>query len=477
MGLWESLFGSDENQPQDFGHVEGKPMWATPKDVRVMDDELGRQVWKTPQGRSYTISAKPDQRTSNTKFKEDVVPAVQSFVADPQMPDMPTKQQVMTFGKETVKGLYKPFHDVARNQGTLGDVWETVGGSAAASAFNKVPQGSVRIMGGRSIISDDEIKTFENLKKNGVSYSEIFKETGISWDDYNQEFRKYIDGSEANWREGFEEGREGFLEHAKRFGFNDDPKDLDGKISDYLDHEELYKAYPEVKEMGLKFISSEDMNGAYWSYVDGVQTPVIHLNIHRNPEQMKSTLIHEIQHYVQDKEDLKNGTNTSVVMRKILEDDPQLKDIYVRLHAAKRTLEKQPRTDAVVEKLSVLNSKLHEFDKQAYSFYRNNRGELEARAAEKMLEAAQNKDRPVAASSGATDFISMVKAKANKDAEKKYGYMRHPEEYVKEVADPDSPIYGEDYLRPARPDNSLYGHMASEKYPDGIINYMLNLGK
>ena len=89
------------------------------------------------------------------------------------------------------------------------------------------------------------------------------------------------------------------------------------KLEDLLDHNYLYKMYPDLKNRKVVFEQMETRieDGKTYRKNGRVNkiTGTIHLNndIINNFEQIKSTLLHEIQHTIQAKEKFQNGTSAS----------------------------------------------------------------------------------------------------------------------------------------------------------------------
>lgn len=86
-------------------------------------------------------------------------------------------------------------------------------------------------------------------------------------------------------------------------------------LSDILDHPELFKAYPDLKNLKV-----EQLNGIFRGFgASGVYSPtqdVIELNKHLSWGDAKykdalSTLLHEVQHSIQKRENWPGGTNPS----------------------------------------------------------------------------------------------------------------------------------------------------------------------
>lgn len=82
------------------------------------------------------------------------------------------------------------------------------------------------------------------------------------------------------------------------------------KLSEILNHKELFKNYPELKDFKVKVLSDID---AWWAsavwYFDKVKKEIWISKNNLNTEEWKSSILHEIQHFIQNKEWFVNGWN------------------------------------------------------------------------------------------------------------------------------------------------------------------------
>lgn len=158
------------------------------------------------------------------------------------------------------------------------------------------------------------------------------------------------------------------------------------KLGDYMQHEALFAAYPELKEVNVRF---EDMtDGERGSYDRRTNTITLDQSLRGSPE---ATLIHEVQHAIQKTEGLAKGaspeywsdesehaTRAEAIeriqseideLREMMESDPESADLI------------QYEIEELLDKLSDLN----------YYLYENTAGEIEARdtAARRQLTPEQ----------------------------------------------------------------------------------------
>jgi len=79
------------------------------------------------------------------------------------------------------------------------------------------------------------------------------------------------------------------------------------RLDEYLNHPELFKLYPSIRGVPVKFMSQEDMGGVRGSFSPSDMSIKIAID---DPEQMRSTLLHEVQHALQNYEGFSGGSST-----------------------------------------------------------------------------------------------------------------------------------------------------------------------
>ena len=243
-----------------------------------------------------------------------------------------------------------------------------------------------------------------DMENNGRNADEILKETGWykgadgEWrfeiDDSKMEVntsgkftrdpekRRYIElfdkvflGTDASEQEVSE-----FYELDKKLG-KESFKPT--KLGDLIKHPDLFKAYPELEDVNIAFVNTnENSDGAYDPILNGI---TLEKRNNIAPERLKSVLIHEIQHVIQKIENFARGASTEYWQAEI---------------------------DAGREDGS----------RSAHDLYKNTAGEIEAREAEnrKNLSAEERRERMPFVKNEKTVFTeSLVKyysANSNNDA-------------------------------------------------------------
>lgn len=89
-------------------------------------------------------------------------------------------------------------------------------------------------------------------------------------------------------------------------------------LGSILDHPELYRAYPDLDSLKVRIEGDTRNLGSYSESLD-----TIRLNPKETPEQMHSTLLHEVQHAIQAREDFARGGNPDYAVMSM--DDDHLK--------------------------------------------------------------------------------------------------------------------------------------------------------
>ncbi len=84
-------------------------------------------------------------------------------------------------------------------------------------------------------------------------------------------------------------------------------KKYERKLGDILDYPELFDAYPELKEMKV----DGDEPQANGSYNPSTRTISLNKSLFADPDKLRSTLLHEIQHAIQDIEGFAAGSNAA----------------------------------------------------------------------------------------------------------------------------------------------------------------------
>ena len=325
-----------------------RPMGSSTDDPQVGQDDAGNPVFKGSLG-EYTVRVNPDQRTLRTKV-EEAIPVVKEAVGDYlKDPKLPTKDQLSEFAKQAGQSAVESVEDLGdlmfKGKGTLGDVFAVAAGAGAASVPFDVPKGALRIFGGVNAEDAYEDKNLKkavrllkganvdptNVQESYFKNKEIWKQTGWYVDPKDGQWRFEIDDSKSklkDFKNVFNTELEPTSpaidpEKSKNF-FNEignvELSKEDGKyrkLNEVFDHEDFYKRYPDLKDINVIFYSNPKNRLLLGSAGD--DEIFINLSAYDNYEDIKSTLLHELQHVVQFEEGFVPGSSTSQVPQSLIE--------------------------------------------------------------------------------------------------------------------------------------------------------------
>jgi hypothetical protein len=277
--------GSWEDKPLTPASVPEfeRPMMAAEDDFWTgITDELGNRQYSTKTGQTYFVSLNPDQRTTRTKVEEDVVPAVKDYLKDPKLP---SKEQALGFGKAVAEGAYNSLDAAVTGTGTLGDVYGAAGMAATGGLSGTVPKDALRIFGGRRARDPGKlsgsIDAPESIGADNLWRFEIPDNTAkIKTENFQT-----IDGKAQ------------------------DPQQVKSTLAEVLDHPELFRQYPVLKDQKI-FLDRSLKGTSTLGYHDNVKgVMALNPDLLNSPDRTLSVLLHEIQHPIQQLEGFSTGTN------------------------------------------------------------------------------------------------------------------------------------------------------------------------
>lgn len=89
-----------------------------------------------------------------------------------------------------------------------------------------------------------------------------------------------------------------------------DAKLLAPELQDILRHPALFDAYPSAKNIAILADAKTPYRGTFSPSMPGFRGPVITLNANLKGDEMRSTLLHEIQHFIQETEGFARGSSS-----------------------------------------------------------------------------------------------------------------------------------------------------------------------
>lgn len=372
-----------------------RPMDASDNDPLVGEDDAGNPVYRTMLGNTYTVRRNPDQRTTRTKIEEDLLPAVRDYLADPTAPTadqtIAAAKAIVGDAWETIS---IPGDLLSGEKGasdvTLGEVFELTGGTAAASTMFDVPGGrdTLRIFGGArakyppnmtgygsidsTFNAEADFKTLENLsvdfendptgslvrvmdelERNPSKYPATLKEVVAgNWFRGRDDLMRFeIDDSQSEiLGNGVGDivrmGEDDMDAYLRGFSFDVDSKFPDNSIQgmpgekafttleDILKHDQLYNQYPQLRNAPvIEDTAYFKRNPSVLGYFDDSSgTIAINTNKITTNEELRDTLLHEVQHLVQHLEGFESGTNVRnadvLEIKKAVEGSPEYQKAF-----------------------------------------------------------------------------------------------------------------------------------------------------
>jgi Large polyvalent protein associated domain 23 len=316
-----------------------------------------------------------------------------------RMADLPEKLESMVT-PESLKGFYEHVKDVFSLPGDAfaGKIdpmseqgIEKANELASMMVFGPAPvarsmaDGTLGSFAGlrAKSLSEDPAKVADYFRANemeeaGQTPTQIWNKTGFMRGVDNK-WRHEIDDSTAKFDSKWYEHPED-LTNVMTGGMS--------KLSSILDHPELYKAYPGLKDV---LVEMDPLMGssAHWS--KGVAANPLRMGVIRmgpGSASNKGILMHEVQHAIQDVEGFSKGGAPGRVgkdfeLRLRKEIKEQIHDPLVTLLNKSQTVGLNPEEEAEYQRLNALALKAIEYTKaanlEAFNKYQRLAGEVEAR--------------------------------------------------------------------------------------------------
>jgi hypothetical protein len=152
-------------------------------------------------------------------------------------------------------------------------------------------------------------------------------------------------------------------------------------ITDVLSHEPLFKAYPDLKNVTVKRISGVDAEGAKF---DPMTNTIFIGDKVTGPKTQLSYMLHELQHWVQTKENFPRGTSPEEIAKI---ETPEMAKINARLgqlfYGEKRDAK---NTQEFTELMSQLRNLKRIQKDNSFELYSRTEGEAQARAMQERID-------------------------------------------------------------------------------------------
>jgi hypothetical protein len=169
------------------------------------------------------------------------------------------------------------------------------------------------------------------MLKQGVPEEEVFKVTGTV-KGLDNAFRQEISDEKALVKGG---GKFGDVYEQRKTAYGVTTPTVD----EVLRHPELFEAYPQLKGQQVHLLPATSRNNASYSPTEGI----IRVNPNLTSDQATSSMLHELQHGIQEIEGFNKGTDAGFILKNL---QNQQDEIEGRLTEANRAASKAAGTDA-----------------------------------------------------------------------------------------------------------------------------------
>lgn len=116
----------------------------------------------------------------------------------------------------------------------------------------------------------------------------------------NEEIRQatgWFEGRDGKWRYELDDSKVRVKDDLHTYG----------TLKEVIDAPELFAAYPDAENIFVSFENTNGKSGAYNPEFDSIS---LNAELKSDPEKLKSTLLHEMQHAIQNREGFASGANT-----------------------------------------------------------------------------------------------------------------------------------------------------------------------
>ena len=293
---------------------------------------------------------------------------------DPRYMDSPiTDEEFQEATLELITGLFG------------GSAFNAAGGAGVAGSFAGLRAlNQKRVSEGKRPISPDELESasVDAQIKQAQKWREANKPKATQADKQNSVWREtgWFKGDDDKWRFEINDDAASWTDRGLKSMGHTLP--ITRKLGEVLDHNELFDYYPALKDYEVRFVNNKDTRGLF-----NETNKTINISNTGDPDQMRSTLIHEIQHAIQGIEGFGRGGDSNIgsyfssVLRSEIKDiDKGLKskDISIEQKAELTKLRKQLEADRKL-------IKAQDRTDDQYALYNRLYGEIEARNVQRRL--------------------------------------------------------------------------------------------
>lgn len=240
------------------------------------------------------VTADPDNSTNRARNNREIERTSAQYES--------LKQKLAESDEETVRHSFAGINAATANKEQL----------KKAQELQKKGMGDIAILGSTGwFLGMDNQWKFE-IPDNDL---EIFKEGNRAYVQNNPDFKRYLElenkilFTDSDYTaEEYDE----LLRLDKIVSADEYYKTKQyGKLSDYIQHDELFRAYPWLENVDVLFVPLDDntKGQAMSDYLTIALNEKFQTDVGWNKDALKSTLLHEIQHLIQNNENFARGSN------------------------------------------------------------------------------------------------------------------------------------------------------------------------
>jgi Zn-dependent peptidase ImmA (M78 family) len=182
-------------------------------------------------------------------------------------------------------------------------------------------------------------------------------------------------------------------------------------VEEVMRHPQLFEAYPQLKGIQVQLLPATSRNNATYSPVERI----ISVNPNATSEQAKSSMLHELQHAIQESEGWNKGANAGTFLKKYQEQADELEERLIqankdlKLHAGGKYYDDllKERDEIAKEYRDFMGADYQGVIQKATKEYKAHGGEAEARltqARQKLTKEQRKQIYPFAKGENALDI-------------------------------------------------------------------------
>jgi len=261
------------------------PIEATPNDLLVPSDDPRVYTYQMANGNIYQVPAYQEvlaeRRTIGEAFRHAV-------------DQIPSRTEVEEGLLNLPSALYGSIENMVQGRGTYGDVIGTATGLAGINLPRTIPDDSLGMFTGqRARMTQDQEDSLIDARNSQQDMPEdVWRSTGWATraQGFPNDFMEISDTFASVDVKTLNKIREVVRDPNRRARV---------KLGDFLDHDELYEMYPDLRNVELRFYGGDDIGGSFMRN-RAITVNIPDKDLAKLSPQVRAVLLHEVQHYIQD---------------------------------------------------------------------------------------------------------------------------------------------------------------------------------